>query len=321
MCQECIRLSRECKSCGNEWHADHPRDAALAFVCPTCIQGYCPDCAIQDNGAVHCPECFESLDNFKIKTNTELIDEITSATKKVELENYLEELERIGSEGPNSLSTNAPPAPATRRRRAPMKRPDNVEPDIEIPLPRVTTTRVTPDTIISSQTRKYIKKEYGISDPAQWLEDLYSTKSEIVGSFPLTIMLGKSFDGGIDICATEVAARKLQEQLTRDGYQREADMQGFTMPFVKRTEVWARGTAQIKFIIMPTMRVAEYLAAADLTVVQNRFNGREFQIGSNDTLEWRGQVLQGGVTDRVLKYHRRGFRIMIPLTDDMIAKL
>jgi hypothetical protein len=347
-----------------------------------------------------CPQCFDTLGEIDVKTDEELIREIEDAPpaleikiestdRLAELEAHLNELERIGSEGPHALEAPMAP-PARRRRRAQTEktldvindtlkqlesnraelnqirtdedkikgkvtfsdkrvpRPDNVrpeEPKIVQSSVRAPLRRVTADALIAAQTRHHLRSRYYITRPAEWLEEIYAVKAKVIGSFPIEVMLGETFPGSdLDICATETAARRLQEQLKRDGYVCTVEARKYagmsTMKYVRHVETWelpyaeeidatARcnegSRARIQFILLTDMtHVAEYLGVADLTVVQNHFDGREFHIGSEETLERRGQVIgdwemhADPTLDRVVKYHRRGFRIMVPLTNMMI---
>lgn len=381
MCRECIIASRDCGMCADGWYVKDPLQAEcggeLDFVCKTCFKGYCRDCVADDyDGRKRCPQCYDNV-NFDFHE----IDVVSSSTdlqpgdkiqiKREDIHTLMEsvyaELGQVELEE-FAKSVNPAPAPAVarRRRRQPFevevvpreltsvpeekpkeqptreskaKRPENVRP---LTLPAIALHTTAADAILTAQTYRYLAKKYNLTPV--FLEMIYSTKSCIVGSFTLEIVLAERYhDSDLDIACTETASHKLETLLREAGYVCTVTNRKYGsmahMNYVRHVVTWerpakvmtpliaARGgsLSRVQLVIMTdTDHVLDYIAEADLTLVQCTFNGREFAFGHTATLEKRGCVIReitDGNRDRIKKYHNRGFQIQVPLTDDMLDRI
>lgn len=294
--------SRDCNHCADAWVKNAEKDETLALVCSQCMRGYCRDCVVRDEGRVHCPQCFENLD-YIIKECLQDPDDTPERPAITEIEERMRELERLGNEGPHALV--APKAPARRRIRRPIPpasppapRPDNVrEMEVESNMKMI---RIMSDRILLGQVRAHLKRKYGIT-ALEFLETVYSTKSEIIGSFPLEIIHSETYEGSdLNICAGGPAVQAITKLLP-DTYKQSGD-------------TWSDGVSRIQFT---TGRARDILATAEMTVVQNSFNGRELYVADERTLDKQGSVLVDTITPGIIKYFKRGYRLMIPLTADI----
>jgi hypothetical protein len=270
-----------------------------------------------------------------------------------EIEKCMAELERIGNEGPHALVEPAPAVPARRRRRVPPqenvskpidhdapkrtipKRPDNVrEMEVEVTPNNLKMTQITADRILLGQVRSRLTQKYSITRADEFLDTIYTTKAEIVGSFLLEIIHAETYDSEIvgsdlDICATETAATRIKETLPPEyvcthGARHYGSLTSHK--WIRHVETWelpnpvvpTRSLARIQFIILTEAgRARDYLALADMTIVQNSFNGRELYMADERTLEKCGTVLTDKITPRIHKYYLRGYRLLIPLTTNV----
>lgn len=233
----------------------------------------------------------------------------------------------------------ADPDAARDAARPPLpRRPDNVAADTTV-VPHqsggaahLAMHRVDAMMLLLVQAGVYLSNKYRFPNPEGFMAALHETKSEILGSFPLEIMLGERWvDSDLDVYCTETAYERLLTYLAPEYVctvkaRRYGSMQN--MEYVQHVDTWElpqiagvqlhlgnESRARIQFIIMTdTKHVVDYLDLADITVCQNRFTGREFIVADDRTLRKQGTVRGDPTTDRVQKYWQRGFKLQITLT-------
>lgn len=209
------------------------------------------------------------------------------------------------------------PAVARRRRRAieiaprkpVVKRNDNVpESDSE-------RSTVSETAILMCQVINKLRTCYAIQEPEEFLDAMHYGRAEIVGSFCLETLLGESYSPKVlTVCGSEVACAGLREYLPAQ-YKCEGEK---LIDLRTVGKIYRSGDVQIELISLLT--ADEYRATLDITILQNKFNGKKFIIGDQQTLKKCGTVIRYS-PDTVKLYFSHGFKLQLTLTADIACKL
>lgn len=354
MCTDCIISAKDCNYCVDAWtfdnYGNYDKARKLKLACVKCVKGYCEDCVINNRGVAECPQCFDNLnmseddlgtkckeieykisdDDFDLEDSNKfdkMWNSIKKGEEKISTLDYakqLEELELLGKDGPHSVT-------APVRRRRPMiyekeKEKEKEEPQVKIEVKQKRADNVqdvladstlamhtiSTDIILINQAAKRLKTKYKLDK--KFLELIFTTRSLVLGSFPLEIILAESYvDSNLNIYCTEHGMSQLKTLLL--DYTKVESQKEDKQSFIRYTEIWESNSARIQFVVANDVNsVRNYLELADMSIVQNTFNGRVFQIADMRTLNKIGTVFDDPTSLRVKKYFDRGYELYIKLT-------
>jgi hypothetical protein len=224
--------------------------------------------------------------------------------------------------------------PVARRRRQPetspkpvkVKREDNIKLEDEIEQPSFKFQTYKIDDIISAQVRNRLRVHYGFTDPHAFLNAIWETKSAILGSFNLEILLCDQYsDSDLDIYCSGDGVDRLKTylpeiyKLTVAQDTKYRDM--VDCHLIKHVDTYETPLRRIQFIVLKDIKTLDaHIALSDMTIVQNKFDGKTMYVGHAETLDKRGTVLKY-YGPRVLRYFERGFKLQLTMTEEIAQKL
>lgn len=192
------------------------------------------------------------------------------------------------------------------------KRPDNVKHETSN-LKAINSSK-----IIINQALARLQNKYKLNQ--EFIDTLISTNSSILGSFNLEVIFAESYENSnLNIYCTENSLKILQNVLPN--IYTGIKMIESNCKYVKEIIIISNVNVSIWFhLIENNLYVDNIINKMNISILQTKFNGKEFYIANEDILNKKGVVF-GIVDNETKKYYDRGFDLTIRLNDDIVKKI